>query len=100
MESRSSISIVNVERGREYCVARQSRSEGDDYEVRSEDLDDQGKVVRSVEVNERLTRDEASDDQREMFNHRVEMHESVRKGRDSSRRRRQSVEVEVVLRRW
>ena len=51
-------SIVDVEQGRECCVARQSRSDVDDYEVRSEDLDDQGKVVRSVEVDERLTRDE------------------------------------------
>ena len=40
-------SIVDVEQGRECCVARQSRSDVDDYEVRSEDLDDQGKVVRT-----------------------------------------------------
>ena len=48
-----------------------------------------------MEVDERLTRDEASDDQREMCKcnrHRVEMHESVSNG--------QSAEVDVVRRRW
>ena len=71
------------EQGRECCVARRSRCDLDDYEVRSEDLDNQGKDIRSVEVDERLARNEASDDQREMCIHRVEMHESVDKGRES-----------------
>ena len=59
-------------------VARRSRSDVDDEVWLNEAVEDQHGNISSLEV-ERSTRDETSDDQREVCNHRVEMHESGEK---------------------
>ncbi len=77
------------EKGGECSVARRSRSDVDDEVGLNETVEDlnadHGNNSR-LEV-ERSTRDETSDDQREVYNHRDEMHESGEKVVTSSDKR-------------